>query len=321
MPRLDAGSRRTSDAPVMTEARSALAVNTDSVVTSRYPTEREADIVLRDGTTVHVRPVRGGDDAAIRAFFEGVSVDSIGFRFFGMPNLGRATRWAVDVDYADRFGLVVETGTPRVIIAHAVYARIDAARAEVAFLVTDAWQGYGIATILLAHLAEVAQQHGISTFVAEVLPQNHRMVDVFRESGFPVEVRSRPDVVDVELPTSLSPVAVERFEERGRLASVAAVRSFLAPRSVAVIGASRHRGTIGGEILHNLITRGFSGPIYPVNPRADRIQSLRAYRTIAEVPGGAELAVVVVPACEVLAVARECAEAGVRALLVITSEI
>ncbi|HZE05473.1 MAG TPA: GNAT family N-acetyltransferase, partial [Solirubrobacteraceae bacterium] len=265
------------------------------------------------------RPVRPADGAAIRAFLEGVSADSIGFRFFGTPNLGWATEWAVDVDYADRFGLVVETGTPSVIVAHAVYVRIDATRAEVAFLVTDAWQGNGIATILLAHLAEVAQEHGISTFVAEVLPHNHRMVEVFRESGFPVEVRSRPDVIDVELPTSLSPGAIERFEERGRLASVAAVRAFLAPRSVALIGASRRRGTIGGEILHNLITRGFTGPIYPVNPRASRIQSLRAYHSIGDIPGGAELAVVAVPAEQVVAVAGECAAAGVRALLVISS--
>src|SRR6185312_10179800 len=197
MARPDARSGHPPDAAVMSEPSSALAMNPDSD-TTRYPIDREADIVVRDGMTVHVRPVRAGDDDAMRAFFEGVSDDSIGFRFFGMPNLGWATRWAVDVDYADRFGLVVETGTPRMIIAHAVYVRIDATRAEVAFLVTDAWQGHGIATILLAHLAEVAQQHGISTFVAEVLPHNHRMVDVFRESGFPVEVRSRPDVLEVE---------------------------------------------------------------------------------------------------------------------------
>jgi acetate---CoA ligase (ADP-forming) len=284
-----------------------------------YPADREADVVLRDGTTVHVRPVRPDDGPAIRAFLEAVSPESIGFRFFGTPNINWTTAWAVDVDYADRFGLVVETGSTRAIVAHAVYIRIDATRAEVAFLVSDAWQGHGIATILLAHLAEVAQQHGITTFVAEVLPYNHRMVEVFRESGFPVDVRSRPDVLDVELPTSLSPAAIARFEERERIAAVAAVRSVLEPRSVALIGASRRRGTIGGEILHNLITGGFTGPIYPVNPNAEQIQSLPAYHSIADIPEPVELAVVAVPAEGVIAAARECAKTGVRALLVISS--
>ena len=260
---------------------------------AQYPADREAEVVLRDGTTVHVRPVRSDDGPAIRAFLEAVSPESIGFRFFGAPNINWTTKWAVDVDYADRFGLVVESGTPRAIVAHAVYVRIDATRAEVAFLVTDAWQGRGIATILLAHLAEVAQQQGISTFVAEVLPYNHRMVDVFRESGFPVEVRSRPDVLDLELPTSLSPAAIERFEERERTAAVAAVRSVLAPESVAVIGARLGSGTIRGESTGQPDRRRVWGP-FPQSrePQAGEIQSLPAYRSVRVIPGPVELAAV-----------------------------
>ncbi|HUA47557.1 MAG TPA: GNAT family N-acetyltransferase [Solirubrobacteraceae bacterium] len=286
---------------------------------ARYPFEREADIVLRDGATVHVRPVRGDDDVAVRAFLESVSPDSIWFRFFGAPNLDWATSWSVDVDYADRFGLVVESGNPRTIIAHAAYVRINAERAEVAFLVADEWQGRGISTILLAHLAEVAEQHGISTFVADVLPSNHRMIDVFRESGFPVTVRSAPDSLEIELPTSLSAAALERFEERERIGAVAAVRSFLEPQSVAVIGASRRRGTIGGELLHNLLAAQFNGAVYAVNDKAEVVQSLPAYASVRDIPGGVELAIVALPAEQVVGAARDCAAAGVRALLVISS--
>jgi acetate---CoA ligase (ADP-forming) len=287
--------------------------------TVAYPFEREADVVLRDGATVHVRPVRADDETAMRAFLESVSADSIWFRFCGTVNLDWATSWSVNVDYADRFGLVVETGSPRAIIAHAVYVRIDPGRAEVAFLVADAWQGRGISTILLAHLAEVAKLHGFSTLFANVLPSNHRMIDVFRESGFPVEVRSVPEMLEVELPTSLSAAALERFEERERIGAVAAVRSFLEPRSVAVIGASRRRGTIGGEILHNLLAAEFNGPVYAVNDKADVVQSMRTYRSVGDIPGGVELAVVAVPAEEVVGVARECADTRVRSLLVISS--
>jgi acetyl coenzyme A synthetase (ADP forming)-like protein len=284
-----------------------------------YPYEREADVVLRDGSTVHVRPVRADDEGAIRSFLEALSPESIAFRFFGTPNLEWAADWSVDVDYADRFALVAEGGTPPAILAHAAYARQDALAAEVAFMVADDWQGQGISTILLAQLAEVANRHGIQTFIAEVLPVNHRMIDLFRESGFPVRLRSTPDAIEVQLPTSLSSEALERFHERERIASVAAVRSVLEPRSVAVIGASRHRGTIGGEILHNLIESGYTGQVYAVNDHAEVVQSLPAHRSVADIPGGADLAVIAVPAEEVVQVARECATAGVRAMLVISA--
>jgi acetyl coenzyme A synthetase (ADP forming)-like protein len=255
----------------------------------------------------------------MHTFLEGLSDESIGLRFFGIPNLDWATAWSIKVDYADRFALIAEGGSPKTVLAHAAYVRIDANRAEVAFVVADAWQGRGISTVLLAHLAEVAEQHGISTFVADVLPQNHRMIDVFRESGFPAEVRSSPDYLEVELPTSLTPAAIARFEERERIGAVAAVRSFLEPRSVAVIGASRRRGTIGGEILHNVLAAGFRGPVYAINDKADVVQSLPAHRSVGDIPEPVELAVVVVPAEEVVAAARECASAGVRALLVISA--
>ena len=287
--------------------------------TVRYPVERQADIVLRDGATVRVRPVRAGDGEAMHAFLESVSPDSIWFRFFGAPSLNWATEWSVTVDYSDRFGLVVETGDPSVIVAHAAYVRMDRERVEVAFLVADAWQGRGISTILLAHLAEVAEQHGFSTLFAHVLPNNHRMIDVFRESGFPVKLQSTPDAVEVEMPASLSAAAIERFEERERIGAVAAVQSFLEPRSVAVIGASRRRGTVGGEILHNLLAGEFTGAVHAVNDKADVVQSLPAHRSVRDIPGGVELAIVAVPAEQVVAVAHECATAGVRSLLVISS--
>jgi len=284
-----------------------------------YPAQREADVLLKDGSTVHVRPIRPGDGEAIRAFLERVSPESIAFRFFGTPSTDWIVRWSLDVDYVGRFALVAETGSPRSIVAHAAYVSEAEGRAEVAFLVADAWQGRGISTILLAHLAAIANEHGVRTFTAQVLPSNYRMIEVFRESGFPIEMRSTPEAIAVEFPTSLSPEALRRFEERDRIAAVAAVRSVLEPRSVAVIGASRRRGTVGGEVLHNLLAAEFNGPVYAVNPHADVVQSLPAHPSVGEIPGGVELAVVVVPAVEVVGVARECAAAGVRALVVISS--
>jgi acetyl coenzyme A synthetase (ADP forming)-like protein len=284
-----------------------------------YPADREADIVLRDGSTLHVRPIRRDDGSAIRAFLADLSSESIVFRFFSSPNLEWVANWSVDVDYADRFALVAETGQPPRVVAHAAYVREMSESAEVAFLVADEFQGHGISTTLLAHLAAVAERHGITTFTAQVLPANHRMIEVFRESGLPVELVSRPDAIEVVLPTSLSPQALERFEERERRAAVAAVAAVLAPRSVAVVGASRRRGTVGAEILRNLLGSGFTGPVYAVNDRARTVQSLRAHPSVSAIGEPVDLAVVVVPAEAVPSVARDCAQARVRALVVISS--
>jgi acetate---CoA ligase (ADP-forming) len=297
-----------------------------------YPRHREADVVLRDGSTVHVRPVKAEDAAAIHAFYEGLSPESITLRFFsGFPNLDTAVRWATEVDYDRRYGLVAtvggggpeESGGAPVggVVAHAGWERHPDRpdRAEVAFAIADAMQGNGLGTILLGQLAEAAAGAGVTVLNAEVLPQNRKMVGVFRDSGFPVTTQAVPGLVLVELPTSLSPEALERFEQREQAAATAAMRAFLAPRSVAVVGASRRRGTVAGELFHNLLTAGFNGPVYPVNPNTPVVQSVLAYPSVGEVPGPVDLAVLVVPAPGVVRAARECAAKGVRALVVISA--
>jgi acetate---CoA ligase (ADP-forming) len=284
-----------------------------------YPAGGAVDVGLRDGSSIHVRPVRDTDRTAIRRFFESLSSESIYLRFFGAPDLDWVTNWSVDVDYADRYALVATAGPDHAIVAHGAYMRIDDDRAEVAFVVADAWQEHGIATIMLAHLAATAEAHGISVFNAGVMPANHRMIQVFRDSGFALQLRSRRDAIEIDFPTSLSDDARERFGDRERIAAAAAVRSFLAPRSIAVIGASRRPTSVGGEILGNIIRGGFAGAVYPVNPRAGTIRGLVAYASIGELPEAVELAVVAVPAAVVNDAARQCGAAGVRALLVISA--
>jgi predicted CoA-binding protein len=152
-----------------------------------------------------------------------------------------------------------------------------------------------------------------------VLPENHKMVEVFRDSGFEVRTRSAAGVIEVEFPTVLGAEAGARFDERERIAAVAAVRSFLAPASVAVVGASRRPLTVGRETLQNILAMGFAGPVYAVNSRAAAVDGLPAYRSIADVPAPVDLAVIAVPAASVAGVARECAAKGVRALVVLSA--
>ena len=97
------------------------------------------------------------------------------------------------------------------------------------------------------------------------------------------------------------------------------VEEFFHPSSIAVIGASRKRGTISSEVLHNILSYEFNGPVYPVNPLTPVVQSIVTYPTVGAIPGPVDLAVIVVPATRVLQVARQCAEKQVRALVVISA--
>lgn len=91
------------------------------------------------------------------------------------------------------------------------------------------------------------------------------------------------------------------------------------PRSIAVIGASKQRGKIGWEIVHNIIRYGFEGKVFPVNPRAESIHSIKSYRSIQDVPDPVDLAVIVVPRETALSVIEECGVKGVKGLVVITA--
>ncbi len=287
-------------------------------VEAAYPAEREADVALRDGTTVHVRPVRAEDEGALHDFLDALDPNSRMFRFFsGGVDLRAAARNMADVDYAQRYGLVALRDGE--VVGQGIYIGEGSEDAEVAFAVADRLQGHGLATILLAHLAEVAVDNDITVFHAEVMPQNHRMMEVFRESGFPVEISSEPGAIRVVLPTSFEDEAVRRFEDRDRLAAEAALRYFLEPTAIAVIGASRDRTTVGGQLFHNTLESGFEGVTYPVNPRAEVVQSVHSYRSVDELPEDVELAVIAVPAPAVVEAARQCAARGVRALIVISA--
>lgn len=88
---------------------------------------------------------------------------------------------------------------------------------------------------------------------------------------------------------------------------------------MAVIGASRKRKTVGGELFHNLLTESFNGPVYPVNPTAPVIQSVKAYPTIGDVPGEVDLAVIAVPSLHVIPTLAECAAKGVKAAIIISA--
>jgi acetyl coenzyme A synthetase (ADP forming)-like protein len=286
-----------------------------------YPSNLVSDVVLRDGSTVRIRPARPDDLARVQDYLLGLSPETRRLRFWTVAvNIGELAEKIVDVDYRDHLTLLVlRGGDDGTMIGGAQYSRMDEGRAEIGMSVADEWQGKGIGSILLGQLAQAAGERGVTIFVAEVLPENHGMIGLFRESGFPLSIRALPGAIEVEFPVSLTEDAVTRFERRETAASVNAIRTFLSPRSVAVVGASRDRSSLGGQLFHNLLTEEFHGPVYPVNPRAEVVHGVPAYPSIEKVPGPVDVAFIVVPAVFVLQVARECGEKGVRGLVVISS--
>ncbi len=280
----------------------------------------ESDIVLRDGSTLQLRPVAKGDAALVRELLDGLSANSLATRFFsGAVDTERTAELLVQVDGDHAFGLLALHGSPARPAAHGFCVRTSPGRAEVAFTVADGFQGQGIASIILAQMAEAARGLGIEMFEATVLPENGSMLEVFAGSGYPVHTKSEPGLVTVQFPTEITADALKRFRDREERAAAAAVETILHPRAVAVIGASRQRGTIGGELFHNLLAAEFNGPVYPINSSAEVIQAVPSYPSILSVPGPVDLAVISVPSARVIDVARECAEKEVKGLIVISA--
>ncbi|MCQ8772677.1 bifunctional acetate--CoA ligase family protein/GNAT family N-acetyltransferase [Streptomyces telluris] len=299
-----------------------------------YPTHWEADVVLRDGGTAHLRPITPDDAQRLVSFYEQVSDESKYYRFFApYPRLSdRDVHRFTHHDYVDRVGLAATVGGE--FIATVRYDRIDgrgmpasepADEAEVAFLVQDAHQGRGVASALLEHIAAVARERAIRRFSAEVLPANTKMIKVFTDAGYTQKRSFEDGVVRLELdlePTDRS-LAVQRAREQR--AEARSVQRLLAPGSVAVIGTGRAPGGMGRAVLRNLLAGGFTGRLHAVNhafpegtTRLDP-EGVPAHRSVLGIDGPVDLAVVAVPADQVPSVVAECGEHGVQGLVVLSA--
>ncbi len=285
-----------------------------------YPSELETEVATRDGSLVHVRPVRPGDADRLLEFLQSLPQEDRRLRFFSLGNdLARTAQAETDVDYVKSLGLLATVGADERVVGHALYAPYGDRRAEVAFAIASDFQGRGLGTLLLGQLAEAAARNGIDTFEAIVMSENTRMLELLRESGFPIQTRYEWGTVNVTFPTSLTPEALARFDQRDEIASASAVRRVLYPRSIAVVGASRKPASVGGAVVRNLVNGAFRGSIYPVNPSAGDIQSLTTYPTVGDIPGQVDLAVIALPASKVIDAAQQCGQKGVRALIVLTA--
>jgi acetate---CoA ligase (ADP-forming) len=277
----------------------------------------DATVVLKDGSTVAVRGLQPGDEAALTAFYSKLSPESQAFRFFGAPtDVSEIAKRLVISDYESQFGLVAMTGAD--VVGHAVYILTGGRRAEMGLAVADSYQGRGLGLLLFAQLADAAARAGIEVFEAVVKADNHRMLDLLKESGFPLTLRSEPGEIHAELPTALSEEAEMHFERRHARAAQAAVSRILAPRSVAVIGTSFDGATTEGVLLHNLLESGYAGMIHVVNGTGAPVNGRLAYTSVRDIGGEVDMAVIATEPAAAVEAAGECAAKGVHALVVVS---
>ncbi|SHM46030.1 GNAT family N-acetyltransferase [Cryptosporangium aurantiacum] len=285
-----------------------------------YPEHRQADVVLSDGGTVHLRPIRPDDADAIVALHSRFSDRTRYLRYFSpYPRIpARDLKRFTEVDHAGREALVAVLGSD--LIAVGRYEQLsDPDTAEVAFVVEDAHQGRGIASVMLEHLAEAAREEGITRFVAEILPQNGAMIRVFTDAGYDVDRSFEDGVVHLTFDTRETPQILEVLHDRERRTEARSIRRLMNPSAVAVVGVGRDPGGMGRAVFENLRNGKFTGPIHPVNPNATEVDGVPVYPSVREIPGQVDLAVIAVPAERVSAVVEDCAAKQVAGLVILTS--
>ena len=304
--------------------------------------------LLADGRTVEIRPAIPADFDAVKAMHEAMSPNNAYLRFFSLSRLApeQEARRVTREQGRDHAALLALYGGQVVGLASFEVAGKDSKAAEIAFAVADDMHHRGIATLLLEHLVSLARSRQLESLIAETLRENTDMLRVFSDAGLPVVSKHEDGVVSITIPLPPDDAGrqledyLESVALRERSANVASLRPVFAPRSVAVIGASRRTGGVGRTVLDNIKAGGFRGQLYAVNPNAvasrrgepgghppaattppGQIGGVPCFSDIASLPETPDLAILAVPPLAVVDTAEACGQRGVRGLVVLTAAI
>ena len=281
--------------------------------------EFSADVTIKDGSMLNIRPVMPSNIEILREFIRGMSRQALGFRFPGSSKSQEVNSVHLMPESSSGYAMIaLRQGA---VVGHAAFYYTDKSRktAEVSVLVGEDFRGRGIGTALLQLLGELGAKAGVLDFTFEMLPENAAMIDVIKNMGYPFKTEIAPGRIIMTFSTSLSDKVIDAFEEREAVATKASVSNFLKPKTVAIIGASRRKGSIGWQLLRNIIEGEYTGTVYPVNPEAQSVQGFTSYKSVLDCPGHIDFALIVVPAKFVLQVAEECGMKGIGSLVVISS--
>ncbi|MFI0411739.1 GNAT family N-acetyltransferase [Actinomadura sp. 3N508] len=278
--------------------------------------------LLTDGTQVEIKRLDAADRDAVCDLHRGLSEQSLYLRFFGLNQAmaGQVADRICRSDGDDHAALGAWLGGDLVGVAEYEPTGVPG-EAEVAMAVADRMHHRGVGTLLLEHLGSLARANGVVAFRADTLAENTPMLRVFADAGMPARREASGGVVELTLPLVSDERYLDAVAERERRADVASLQRLLQPRTVVVVGASRRRGTVGAEILHNIVDGGFKGTVYAVNPHsagAD-LHGVPCVAALADLPEPPDLAVITVPAGSVPGVAAACGRSGASALVVISS--
>jgi len=292
--------------------------------TDNYPTEYNVRIVLKDGSVILFRPIKKDDAPEWLNFWHRLSSRSKYLRLHRSPpdmSMEDALRFCT-VDYVNTFAFVAEAieEHQKHIVAIGRYSRLPATpkTAEIAFVIVDAYQEKGIGTKFIEWLATVARKNDIDTFEAYVLPENNEMLSVFQGYGFHMKQILENNVYHISFPLARTKEVVKAKDQRASQATLKSLENILKPHSVAVIGASNRTGTIGHLVFQSMIQSGFKGVVYPINANDDAVMSVKAYRSVLNVPGDIDLAIIAIPAAQVLGAVDECGQKKVKGIIVIS---
>jgi len=280
-------------------------------------------VLLRDGSAATMTAAVPEDVRGLEALFQKLSTESGLHRYLSkvVPDTNLAEELCAASNPEQRWTLLVKRhleGEGR-IVAVGSYESRGNETAEISVGVDDRLLGMGLGTILLERLAAIAIQNGFRRFQAIAETDNHRMIEVFRRSGFPVRERMEAGMVEIDFDVTRSESNILLSEMRDRLSAAASIRPFFRPNAVAIVGASRDASSIGYRILDECLRAGFKGPVYVVNPNAAEVHSIKTLASVRDVSGPVDLAIIAVPRDAVFGVVDDCAARGVRALVVITA--
>jgi len=295
-------------------------------VRARHPAQElpTNEIILRDGRSMRLRPVRPEDATRWAVFFSRLDPQSRASLLEVEQGHGageEVARYAgASPSESHAYVATVGEGDQEQVVAVGSWDALPGGKAAAVALAVDAaMQSRGVGTALLEELAGAAIQVGFEQFEARATAENTGLLEMLDRSGFSVKKRLEDGIYHYIIDLTQAEQFVKEHSYREHIARATGVRHILCPRSIAVIGASRNPASIGGAIFRNLLRSNFTGAVFPVNPNASSIGGVVAYPSVADIPYHVDLAVIAVNARLVLEIVDQCAQKQVPGLVIVSA--